>query len=152
MDGGERRKEEGGGRKEELSDLFDSSDSTRHPKPGARNQKPIQRWHTHMSTGFGANSLLPSSFFLSSRPCHRFFRNRLVAGECEEHAFLVKRGAGNREHGLILERGGLPPLWKAGASSRTPQTGRSPSSVSPPPPSPDCASHQTRIRLAYPCH
>jgi hypothetical protein len=78
--------------------------------------------------------------------------NRLVAGECEEHAFLVKRGAGNREHGLILERGGLPPLWKAGASSRTPQTGRSPSSVSPPPPSPDCASHQTRIRLAYPCH
>jgi hypothetical protein len=57
----------------------------------------------------------------------------------------------SRGGGLILERGGLPPLWRAGACSRTPQTGRSPSSVSSPPPSPDCASHQTRARLASPC-
>ena len=90
-------------------------------------------------------------FFLSSGRNHER-RNRLATEECEEHAFLVKRGAGNRDRGLILERGGLPPLWKAGASSRTPQTGRSPSSISPPPPATDCASHQTRIRLAYPCH
>ncbi len=54
----------------------------------------------------------------------------------EVHAFLVKGGQASRERGLILERGSLPPLWKAGASSRTPQTGRSPSSVTPPPPSP----------------
>jgi len=47
-----------------------------------------------------------------------------MAGMRDIHAFLVKRGLASRGLWLISECGGLPPLWKAGAISRTPQTGR----------------------------
>jgi hypothetical protein len=50
--------------------------------------------------------------------------NRSMAGMRDIHAFLVKRGLASRGLWLISECGGLPPLWKAGAISRTPQTGR----------------------------